>query len=145
MEAAAVAMKKSADRRRRASDLQLGQDAWLSTRNLPLRIGTRKLAEKWTGPFQLVAKVSPEAWRLRLPGTWKVHDVFHSSQLKPASGGSRVPAAIALEEDAEEEYEVEAVVGKRSVRGQSQYLVRWRGYGQFDDTWEPASNLKNAR
>ena len=145
MEAAAIAMKKSADRRRRpSSDLQLGQDVWLSTRNLSLQAGTRKLAEKWTGPFQLVAQVSPEAWRLALPGTWKVHDVFHSSQLKPATGSSRVPAAIALEDD-QEEFEVEAVVGRRMVRGQPQYLVRWKGYGQFDDTWEPASNLSNAR
>jgi hypothetical protein len=89
--------------------------------------------------------VSGEAWRLALPGTWKIHDVFHTSQLKPVVGAPRVPAAIALEDGEEDEYEVEAVLDSRLVRGQRQYLVRWKGYGQFDDTWEPAANLQNAQ
>jgi hypothetical protein len=37
------------------------------------------LAEKFTGPFEVEEQVAPEAWRLALPGTWRVHPVFHSS------------------------------------------------------------------
>ncbi len=80
---------------------------------------------------------------MKLPGTWRVHDVFHTSQLKPCQGKPRVPAPIELKDDSPK-CEVERMVGKRSVRGHVEYLVRWKGYGQFDDTWEPAANLENA-
>jgi hypothetical protein len=47
----------------------------------------------------------------------------------------------------ESEYEVEKLVDKRVVgRGSNksiQYLVRWKGYGEADDTWESVKNLGN--
>jgi hypothetical protein len=52
---------------------------WLATGHLPVCSGARKLAEKWTGPFTIIIQVTKEAWRLALPATWKIHDVFHSS------------------------------------------------------------------
>ncbi|XP_076023802.1 chromodomain Y-like protein [Genypterus blacodes] len=42
----------------------------------------------------------------------------------------------------EEFYEVERIVGKRKTKkGRTEYLVRWRGYGSDGDTWEPESHL----
>ena len=43
----------------------------------------------------------------------------------------------------DEEYEVEAIVGKRVKRGIVQYRVKWRGYDVSENTWEPVSNLRN--
>ena len=62
-------------------------------------------------------------------------------------GNPRVPQPIALEEgDAAEEFEVERLVGRRQVRGQGvQYLVRWKGFGAHEDTWEPLSHLANSK
>ena len=40
---------------------------------------------------------------------------------------------------------MEAVLQERVVRGKKQYLVRWKGYNSFDDTWEPEENLLNAK
>jgi len=86
LKASSVAMKTQADAHRHTSDFAINQQAWLATTNLPLRVGTRKLAEKWTGPFMLQKQISSEAWQLALPKTWKIHNVFHSSQLKHVHG-----------------------------------------------------------
>ncbi|XP_044761418.1 probable chromo domain-containing protein LHP1 [Coccinella septempunctata] len=43
--------------------------------------------------------------------------------------------------DEEEEYEVESVVDEKTIKGIRYYLIRWKGYGEESDTWEPASTL----
>ncbi|EDV35063.1 uncharacterized protein Dana_GF22550 [Drosophila ananassae] len=40
-----------------------------------------------------------------------------------------------------EEYEVEAIIGHKTVRGVSHFLVRWKGYDESEDTWEPEADL----
>ncbi|KNZ75366.1 hypothetical protein J132_03497, partial [Termitomyces sp. J132] len=34
-------------------------------------------------------------------------------------------------------YEVDEILDSWVVRGRLQYLVRWKGYGPEDNTWEP--------
>ena len=49
----------------------------------------------------------------------------------------------------EEIFDVETILHKRRIRDRSgknltHYLVKWRGYGHADNTWEPTSNLRGA-
>ena len=46
--------------------------------------------------------------------------------------------------DAGTEYEVERVLDSRVVRGNKQFLVKWKGYNDFDNTWVMETNLENA-
>lgn len=44
----------------------------------------------------------------------------------------------------DEFYEVERIVDKRkNKKGKMEYLVRWRGYGHEEDTWEPETHLSS--
>jgi hypothetical protein len=47
----------------------------------------------------------------------------------------------------EPEWEVEAIIGMRLFgrRKQKQYCVRWRGYADAYDTWEPEENIHALR
>ena len=42
---------------------------------------------------------------------------------------------------ADDVYKIEAIVGIRFVKGARQYQVKWEGYEEKDNTWEPMGNL----
>ncbi len=106
-----------------------------------------KLTPKCLGPFKITQEISPVAYHLELPTNWRVHDVFHASLLTPyhetlAHGPNftRPPPDLI---DGEDEYEVERIVAHRQY-GRSkrlQYLIKWKGYPESDNTWEPADQV----
>ena len=87
-------MEEVANPKRRDLTFAVGNRVWLASAHLPLRVGTRKLAAKWAGPFPVEEQVGREAYRLTLPSSWKVHPVFHTSQLKPVVGQPKVEAPV---------------------------------------------------
>jgi len=91
-----------------------GDQVWLEATNLKLPYHTPKLAPRHQGPFHISKVISPVAYRLVLPLSWGIHDVFHSLLLLPyketAAHGpnfTRPPPDLI---EGEEEYEVEAVI-----------------------------------
>ena len=44
-------------------------------------------------------------------------------------------------EQEEEEYVVEKIIKKRIKNGKTEYYLKWVGYSDDDNTWEPKENL----
>src|SRR5579863_5234085 len=126
---------------------KVGQKVWLEAKNLPLPHGTIKLAPKRHGPFQITRVISPVAYQLQLPHQWNIHPVFHASLLTPyvetdshGPNYSRPPPDLI---SGEAEYEVEQIRSHRRHGRwkQLQYLLKWKGYPESDNTWEPADQV----
>ncbi|SOV07457.1 uncharacterized protein UDID_18912 [Ustilago sp. UG-2017a] len=130
---------------------QPGDRVWLSADNIRSLRPTKKLDYCQLGPFSINEVISSHAYRLQLPPSMKIHNVFHVDRLEPYVANTipnRVqppPPPVEIESDIE--YEVEQILDSKvdhHYRDPLFYLVRWVGYGPDHNSWEPASNLTHA-
>jgi hypothetical protein len=81
--------KLHADGRRSEILVGVGDKVMLSTKNINIKAGTKKLLPRWIGPFKVIDRISgSNSFRLELPANMsRVHPVFHASLLKPFIDG----------------------------------------------------------
>jgi hypothetical protein len=128
--------------------LGTGELVWLEMKNIKGPYESRKISPKREGPFEIAEVLGKYTYRLTLPETWRIHNVFDRSLLTPyvqtqehGENFLRPPPDLI---DGQEEFEVQNVLRHRRKGKGLQYLVRWKNYSINEDTWEPERNLKNA-
>jgi hypothetical protein len=96
------------------------------------------------GPFKIIAQINLISYRLELPPTMHIHQVFHVSLLEPYKK-TQIPSQIPpppppIETNHDVEYEVEEILDSRLRHRRLEYFIHWKGYGISERTWEPSSN-----
>jgi hypothetical protein len=151
LEKAQDQMKAQADKHRSiAPKYQIGDKVWLSTDSLKVTRASKKLTERWLGPYDITKTVGDNAVKLHLPKTMRIHPVVNISRVRPykepLEGQTSIrPGPVKVTEDREIEYEVDHIVNVRKKGQHMEYLVHWKGYTKEDRTWEPKNNLGNAK
>jgi len=144
----------SADKRRTpAPKIEVGDCMFILTKFIKSTRPTKKLAEKYLGPFEVIGKPGTHSYLIKLPNHLRaIHLVFHISQIEPAPL-SNIPNCVnplppPLEIDGSLEFEVAQILDSKLDRRRRDpllYLVQWSGYKGTPDkySWTPATNLEN--
>jgi len=85
---------------------------------------------------------------LKLPASFKIHNVINVSHIHPyhppVAGQSIIPPEPVTVEGTPE-YKVEEIMNSRLKRDKLKFLVKWSGYTDDYNTWEPEANCANSR
>ena len=115
---------------------RIGDRAYVRTDHIRTNRTARKLAERKISPFPIVSQPSAMSFTLRLPGTIRIHPVFHVSQLEPEHPNTFTnrdqPPPPPLIVDGQPEYLIERLIDSKYNRTrrkcQLSYHVKWIGY-----------------
>ena len=87
---------------------------------------SKKLIERYVGPYVIEEVVSSNAVKLRLPSLMRIHLVVKISQIvryKEQVKGQKKEEGKPVEVEEVEEWEVEKILNKKKMRGVVKYLI----------------------
>src|ERR1700761_8941069 len=109
---------------------------------------------KYDGPFEILRKLSPVTYQIRLPVSYGIHPIINIAHLEryeksPPDLGARPSKSLNRDDfDVLPEIEIERIIADRwrKVRGRrvQQFKVQWKGYGPEHDEWLTKRALRNA-
>ena len=154
MKTAQDRQKSYADKRRKGLEFSVGDHVFLKIAPLKgiRRMGkSGKLNPKYTGPFQIVERISPVAYQLDLPPNLTgIHNVFHVSQLRkyfPDPSHIIEHFDVPLQSDLSYteqpirilDYQIRELRNRRIP----QVKVLWRNQKIEEATWEREDEMQN--
>jgi hypothetical protein len=141
-----------ADTRRRDLSFEVGDFVYLKVSPIRgvRRFGVKgKLAPRYIGPYQILARRGEVAYQLSLPeGLSAVHDVFHVSQLKkclrvleeqlPVKGLEVQEDLTYIEKPTQILETADRVTRRKTIR---MCKIRWNHHSEEEATWEREDDL----
>jgi len=153
LRAAQDRQKSYADTRRRPLEFNVGDHVFLKVSPFKgsLRFGQKgKLTPRYIGPFEILQRIGPVAYRLALPPNLQdIHDVFHVSNLRryvsdPTHVISHEPLQLKenlsyVEEPIKVLERVDRVLRNKTIPF---VKVLWKHHKSADATWEPEQTMR---
>ena len=144
-------MKRQADRsRKEVEEYRVGDKVLISMKYFSMELmkrTTKKLTEKFIGPYVVRKIMSENAVELELLALLRIHPVVNVRRIvkyrEQVEGQKKIPPP-SIKVDSEKEYEVEKILDRQERRGKTKYLVKLKEYIVEENTWEELENLKNA-
>ncbi|KAK3014548.1 hypothetical protein RJ639_008372 [Escallonia herrerae] len=155
LEKAARRMKKHADKNRRSQEFNVGDKVMVKLLQQDrkfLRGRDSRLLQKYEGPLTIVKKIGKMAYKVDPPHWWsrQLHPVFHVSMLKPFYEDTADPSRgqikrQGLKPKVTGKRVAEAILNDRVIiasrKRHQEYLVKWQGQMDEENTWERAADL----
>ncbi|KAK3001844.1 hypothetical protein RJ639_020588 [Escallonia herrerae] len=155
LEKTARRMKKHADKNRRSQEFNVGDKVMVKLLQQDrkfLRGRDSRLLQKYEGPLTIVKKIGKMAYKVDPPHWWsrQLHPVFHVSMLKPFYEDTADPSTgqikrQGLKPKAAGKRVAEAILNDRVIiasrKRHQEYLVKWQGQMDEENTWERAADL----
>jgi len=124
-------MKRQADRsRKEVEEYRVGDKVLISTKDFSMELRkrvTKKLMEKFIGPYVVKRIVSENVVELELPVLLRIHPVVNVRRIvkyrEQVEGQKKIPPSP-VEVAGEKEYEVEEILDRQERRGKTKYLVK---------------------
>lgn len=119
------------------------QKDWLSSKDLPLRLDSWRLAPKFIRPVGVDGIVYPSSISLKHSSSLKIHPTF-LSLLKPVSESDPVPISNPPSPSlviAAPAYTVRQILDVRLHRRGLQFLVDWNRYSPEEQAWVPRHHI----
>ncbi|KAK0582926.1 hypothetical protein LWI29_031198 [Acer saccharum] len=143
-------MKKVYDSKHKEKEYSVGDFVYLKLQPYrQLSVSTRrnlKLSPRFYGPYEILQRVGPVAYKLKLPATSRIHSVFHISLLKKKIGGDQVVQDQLPEINLEDNHMIpipQALLDRRIHKGKTEVLIHWMGLSPAEATWEDRDKLKS--
>ena len=134
-------MKKQADRiRKEAEEYRVGNKVLISTKDFSMELrkrATKKLIEKFIGPYVVKKIVSENTVELELPASLRIHLVVNVRRIvkyREQVEGQKKILPPPIEVAGEKKYEVEEILDRQEKREKTKYLVKWKEYTVEENT-----------
>jgi len=121
---------------------KIEERVYLRMNNIHVKWRSKKLNNKSIKSFEIKRNIKKLSYELNLLKKMWIHSIFHAFMLQCYN--QFIPLQITETfVELNEEYKVKNILKKWMISEKIHYLIKWKEYNTFKNTWESWENLKN--